>query len=340
MKYVASACVALLMLTAASRALAQTPWDTQDYDLYAGDFNGDGQTDLLYISKDPSKPNGIALSSSSTKTPSISWQSWASDYLGLNWSDNTYTVIVADFNGDGKADILLQGQTGQNSYLLLTSPASQVETINQTIPSSMLGLVWTSDQHHIIAGEFAGGSQSGLFLQATSPSGTDYVIYPNATGLFTSSPAQSWTDSTGPGGLKWSTLNANVLAGDFNGDGRTDLLVQAKPAWVMIAFDVPFPVPTYPPNMNGIVFAQSGGTFTGSATQVWSRMTNGSLTNGVDWSPLTNTLSVGDFNGDGCADVLFQAKYSSNTSFLLPATNCKASGSVFPSSYSEHDQHS
>src|SRR6516162_8731721 len=85
---------------------ASMDWSKQDYDLYVGDFNGDGKADVLYIAKDPSKPSGIALSDGAG--PNVPWQSWQSNYLGIPWYGNNYTVIVADFNGDGKADILLQ----------------------------------------------------------------------------------------------------------------------------------------------------------------------------------------------------------------------------------------
>jgi hypothetical protein len=54
---------ALAALACARVALGATDWSTQDYNLYAGDFNGDGKTDLLYIAKDPSKVSGIMRSS-------------------------------------------------------------------------------------------------------------------------------------------------------------------------------------------------------------------------------------------------------------------------------------
>ena len=207
---------------------ASTEWNAQEYDLYAGDFNGDGKTDILYIAKDPSMPSGIAASDGTG--PNIAWQSWPSNFLGINWSGNDYKVIVADFNGDGKADILLQSVASGNSYLLITSSSGYVTGISQTIANTTMGLVWSASQHNIIAGAFAGSvnghPKAGLFLQATSPSGTDAIVLSDANGMFTSaSPAQTWTD--GFLGFKWSTVNANVFAGDFNGDGLADLLIQA-----------------------------------------------------------------------------------------------------------------
>lgn len=86
----------LLLLAAClcwSAARAAT-FDAQDYDLYPGDFNGDGKTDILYIAKDAGKASGIAISDA-TGEPSATdapWQSWPSNYLGIQWSGNAYNV--------------------------------------------------------------------------------------------------------------------------------------------------------------------------------------------------------------------------------------------------------
>jgi RHS repeat-associated protein len=304
---------------------ASTEWNAQEYDLYAGDFNGDGKTDILYIAKDPSMPSGIAASDGTG--PNIAWQSWPSNFLGINWAGNNYKVIVADFNGDGKADILLQNVASGNSYLLITSSSGYVTGISQTIANTTMGLVWSAGQHKIIAGAFAGSvnghPKSGLFLQATSPTGTDAVVLSDANGMFTSvSPAQTWTD--GYLGFKWSTANANVFAGDFNGDGLADLLIQAKPTFVTIDYDVPFPVPNYPPNMNGVVLAQTGSPiFAAMGVQAWSRSHNG-----VDWSPLTNNVVIA-VEGNGHAVVILQAKNGAGTSYELIGN---ATGAIFPAS--------
>ena len=300
-----------VLLSFSGLSHAATEWNAQEYDLYAGDFDGDGKTDILYIAKDPSMPSGIARSDGTG--PNIAWQSWASNTFGINWSSNAYNVIVADFNGDGKADIFLQSVGPGNSYLLLTSNTGLVVGISQTIANGAMGLTWSADQHHIIAGDFNGDHKADLFLQATSASGTDAVVLADTNGMFTSaSPAQTWTD--GYLGFKWSTQGANVFAGNFNGNaaGQAGLLIQAKPVFVMIDYDVPFPVPTYPPNINGYVAAQSTSPiFTAVGAQAWSRMSDG-----VDWSPLTNNIVIAN-DGSGKSEVILQARNSTGTSYEL-----------------------
>ena len=312
-----------LLFTASGASHASTEWNAQDYNLYSGDFNGDGKTDILYIAKDPSMPSGIAVSDS-TGAPNIAWQSWPSNFLGIQWSGNAYNVIVADFNGDGKADIFLQSVApGGNSFLLLTSSSGYVVGISQTIPYNAMGLIWTADQSNIISGDFNGDGKADLFLQATSTTGTDAVVLASSTGLFTSStPSQTWTD--GYLGFNWSTPKANVFAGNFNGNstGQAGLLIQAKPLFVMVNYDVPFPVPTYPPNMNGFVAAQSTAPyFTAAGVQAWSRMNNG-----VDWSPLTNKIVVGT-DGAKQAVVILQAINTGATSYELIGNK---TGAIFP----------
>ena len=211
----------LMLLSVCGIGHATTEWNAQDYDLYSGDFNGDGKTDILYVAKDPSMPSGIALSNGTG--PNIAWQSWPSNFLGINWSGNSYKVIVADFNGDGKADILLQSVASGNSYLLLTSSSGYVTGISQTIANSTMGLVWSAESAQHYRRRFRGkcqrSSEGRSVPQATSPAGTNAIVLSDANGMFTSvSPAQTWTD--GYLGFKRSTVNANVFAGDFNGLSR------------------------------------------------------------------------------------------------------------------------
>jgi RHS repeat-associated protein len=315
---------ALLLATLGSAvglaAHAATDWSTQDYDLYPGDFDGDGHTDILYVAKDPSKASGIARSDASNG-PNGAWQSWAGNFLGIPWYGNLYSVIVADFNGDLKADILLQRNTPGDHYLLLADAQGKITGIDQTIPNSSAGVVWSGDQHKVVAGDFNRDGKADVFLQATSRSGLNAIIFADSTGRFTSgSPGESWNN--GFLGLSWSTAEAIVYAGDFDGANGSDLLVQAKPAFATIAYEIPFPVPTYAPNKNAVVLTQAGSPFfTSAGLQAWSRNANG-----VDWSSLASNLVIGDFNGDRRSDVLIQAKLSSHTSYWVTGN---ASGAIF-----------
>src|SRR5882724_2337645 len=103
--------VTLLLVGACAQAA--TSWSSQDYDLYSGDFNGDGKIDLLYVAKDSSRASGIALSDGTA--PNIGWQSWPSDYLGIQWYGGQYVAVVGDFNNDGRADLLMQRSTPGDS---------------------------------------------------------------------------------------------------------------------------------------------------------------------------------------------------------------------------------
>ncbi|HEY0680972.1 MAG TPA: VCBS repeat-containing protein [Steroidobacter sp.] len=99
MKKIAMLVVMISAGLGAATALGATDWSTEDYDLYPGDFDGDGKTDLLYVAKDAARTSGIVRSDGSG--PNIPFQSWPSNFLGIPWHSNLYTVVVADFNGDG-----------------------------------------------------------------------------------------------------------------------------------------------------------------------------------------------------------------------------------------------
>ena len=142
-----------------------------------------------------------------------------------------------------------------DSYLLLTDSSGNVSAISQTVPNNYMGLVWSGGDHHLVVGDFNGDGHADLFLQPTYDGGTAAIVYADANGQFTSSaPAQTWSD--GYLGFNWAMTEANVYAGDFNGDGRADLLIQAWPVNLGTVNNVP--TYSYPSNLNGVVLAQSG----------------------------------------------------------------------------------
>lgn len=325
MKRIAALIVMLSAGLAAGATYGATDWSAEDYDLYPADFDGDGRTDVLYIAKDAAKASGIARSDGSG--PNIPFQSWPSSFLGIPWHSNVYTVVVADFNGDGKSDLFLQRTTPGDHFLLLTGTNGKVTGISQTVGNSAFGLLWSGDQHEIHAGDFSGDGKADLFLQATTPSGTHAVIRADDGGTFTAGPQQWWTDGDW-GSFKWSSRNSIMFVGDFNGDGRADLLLQAKPTFVSVGLDdISIPVPTYPPNSNGIVLSQGGSTpFAQIGVQQWGRQAHG-----VDWASLTSNIVVGDFDGNGRADVLLQGRRANPANYLLSGN---ASGAAFASGIS------
>ncbi len=228
-----SGLLAATLLGLATAAHADTAWSTQDYELHPGDFNGDGLTDMLYVARDPTHLSGIALSDGSGFNTPL--QSWGNAYLGIPWSDGLYTILVADFNGDGKDDLFLQRDTPGDHYLLLTEEGG-VGAISETLPNDAAGLDWSAKAHRLVAGDFNGDGHADLFLQASEGDGLNAVVTADAEGLITASaPDQSWDD--GYAGFDWTASEALVFAGDFNGDGQEDLLLQARPL-------LPGPAPT------------------------------------------------------------------------------------------------
>ena len=312
----------VLMLNGVARA--QLPWSEQTHHIAFGDFNGDGKTDLLFVAKSSGANSGIALSNNAG--PYNVAQTWASNYLGIAWHSSTYLPIVGDFNGDGKADVFLQRQAQGDHYVLLSNSSGQITAINQTVPFNQGGQIWSADGHRIVAGDFNGDARTDLFLQSTASTGLNAVFLASAAGTFANAQ-QTWSNVHL--GFKWSLQNAVVQAGDFNGDGKADLFVQAKPDIAIIDFDVAFPVPVYPPGRFGIANAKAangnGEIFYTPALQIWDRRYQN-----VDWSAANYNAVVGDFDGDGRADILLQGRRAgmTNSEFIVSSGGQVTGGNV------------
>jgi RHS repeat-associated protein len=302
---------AALILFAGRAALAGTAWSESTHQLAFADFNGDGRSDVLYIAREHTLPSGIAVSDGNS--PSISLQSWPSNYLGIPWHGDVYKAFVADYNGDSRADILLQRQSPGDHYLLLANGAGQFTAIGQAIPDVLDQHAWSADSHGIVVGDFDGNGRADVLLQSVKRTGLNAVFLSNESGMFTVA-RQAWGNTHM--GFRWSSQDAVITAGKFNGDSKSDLLIQAKPGLVMMDSDVPVPMPVHRAGSFGIVGAKEESAaheiFYSPALQIWDRHFQN-----ADWSAANYDAVVGDFDGVNRDDIFLQARRSGQPNRLF-----------------------
>ncbi|MFC0529682.1 FG-GAP repeat domain-containing protein [Phytohabitans kaempferiae] len=143
--------------------------------------------------------------------------------IGTGWSaGNVQRVLVGDFTGDGRADVVGQFASGELRAWRSTGTLAEDQLL---APGSgvRIGTGWTvGNVRRILVGDFTGD-------------GKDDIV-----GQFTNGELRAWR-STGtlaedqllaPGngvriGTGWTTSNAQrIVVGDFNGDGRDDIAGQ------------------------------------------------------------------------------------------------------------------
>lgn len=218
-----------------------------------GDVNGDGKDDLIvyyYLTGNWQ----VALSDGTKFIPQAPWlNNWAK-----GTSSSTWRVMVGDFNGDGKTDILA---TDSVSVQVALSTGSSFVPQSPWLINQRKGVVY--------AGDFNGDGKYDIVIW-DSKYGNWYVAL--STGSRFIPPTQTWLTGFG--------INASVWApiiGDVNGDGKDDVII-------------------YAPSTGKWQTALASG--------------NGFTPNSLIYGPwgistLYSTM-VGDFNGDGKADIGLQ----------------------------------
>jgi hypothetical protein len=188
-----------------------------------GDFNGDFRSDILWRNTDGSLAvwtmNGSSIMSSNavtsggaTVTPDSSWN----------------VAGVGDFNGDGKKDILWRSSTtGEVSVWTMNGSA-----ITSSGDLTSGGVAVKPDSSWGVAGigDFNGDGNSDILWRNSNGSLAVWLMNGSA---ITSSATITFNGATVAPDASWHV----VEVGDFNGDGRSDVLWRndsgAMTEWLM-----------------------------------------------------------------------------------------------------------
>ncbi len=276
-----------------------------------GDFNGDGFADLLVGSKPSSSGFEQVYRLLGSASGAFSNIVNITNAYGLSTNVWTYAgVHVADFNGDGKGDLLLQTVQGTFAfnYVLIATTNGDFGTALEVTNS--YGMTWDRWQGLLTLGDFNGDGRTDLLLRHQQAYLTRLLLA-NPAGGFSS--VVDITTIQGLTGQRW--LWADLIPGDFNGDGKTDLLL--APAYQQVQPYV-------------LLFANGlDATSAGVGTIAFDPPVDITNASGMNYNRWQNaTIFGGDFNGDGATDLIVRSAQT-NTNVQDPMLLLFSNGNGF-----------
>lgn len=217
--------------------------------LLFADFTGDGLTDIF--SFDSGEKSCVLYTNTSTEDV-VSFSS-----TSISTGKDFTQIKVLDFNGDGRNDLAGLYDGEKITYLI----------------SNGIGFTATSNSYDAPNGDFSVGDFDGDGCDEIIPMGVNTMYQYNAaavsfTGIIT------WSNSTG----HTYTMTSNNAPLDFNGNGKTDILIFTDVYYYIYEFN--------------------------ESTSAFQQIGLGLLDSMVDGFLDFSKFDFGDFNGDGSTDLL------------------------------------
>ena len=243
------------------------------------DFNGDGNADVLWRSTSGVLADWTMDGSVITSSAELTFNG------AVVRPDASFSVAgVADFNGDGKSDILWRCTSGALIDWTMNGPAI---TSSANVTSN--GAAVQPDASFSVAGigDFDGDGKRDILWRSTSGVLADWTM----DGPVITSSAELTSNGAA---VRPDASFSIAGVGDFNGDGKSDILWRST-SGALIDW-----------TMNGSVIASSG-ELTSNGTVVRPD---------ASW----HVVEIGDFDGNGNSDILWRNDNGSLSEWLMNGT--------------------
>lgn len=217
----------------------------------------------------------------------------------MDWTPETHTLAVGDFNGDHRDDLLVIARDPwRKSGLVLADATGQLTRVQQVWRSDHLGIDWAGNRAVPIVGSFSAGKCTAghmgtscnypedVYLQSRD-GGVHSLLFTDHTSVTLDAIQQQFIDPHLS--VDWSANRHHALAAHLDRDNYHDLFLQA----------------VSPADENYVVFSTtlSGFDDPGQPAQSWPNRWAG-----FDWSVADAIVHSGDFTGDGIDDLLVQGR--------------------------------
>ncbi|ANW22458.1 FG-GAP-like repeat-containing protein [Streptomyces clavuligerus] len=278
-------------------------WNWDRSKITTGDFNGDEKDDVGVLYNNGQNADNVNVTALWTFTsngtgfnaPVKKWDNVSTNSGSWNW--NRSKLTSGDFNADGKDDVGVLYNNGQNADNVnvtalwtltstgsdFTNPSKKWDNVSTNSGS------WNWDRSKMASGDFTGDGKTDvgvLYDNGRSADGTSTTALWTfaSTGSDFTNPSKKWDNASTNFG-SWTWDRSKLTAGDFNGDGKTDVGILYNNGQTEDSR-----------NKSALWTLTSTGTDFTNPSKKWD--------SGDDsWNSDTSKLTAGDFNGDGRTDI-------------------------------------